>query len=172
MDNLDNIEVIEEPTKPKRKLTEKQIANLAKGRQRMKEKREKAKKEKEEAMKLKKEEKQIIKEAKIIKKQQKEDKKGKLRYADRQKAHLMNLKKERDMRLRAEAEAREAKIRQDKIDEFEEKKSELLMKTTSYEQYEIAEEELNNIDEDTICDQLKLQTTIEDLMLKYKGSDF
>lgn len=172
MDKFEDIEVIEEPKKTKRKLTEKQIANLQKGRLRMKEKRDQAKKDKEDAMKLKKEEKEVIKEAKVIKKQQREEKKGKLRYADKQQSHLMKLRKDRDMRLLAETEAKEAQMRQDKIDEFEERKSELLMKTTSYEQYEIAQDELDNIDEETILDQQKLQNTLEDLMLKYKGSEF
>lgn len=164
----EHIEVVKE-VKVKRKLTEKQLNNLRIGREKMKAKREMLKREAEQKKKLVKEEKKVIKEGKEIKKEQKKEKKSKLRYAEMQKLHLKKLKEERDLKKRIEEEEKVKAKNEKKILDFEDAKTELLLKTNSVEQYEVVENELSNIEEETIIDDHKLNMTLLDLMQKYKG---
>lgn len=164
----EHIEVVK-TVKPKRKLTEKQLENLRVGREKMKAKREMLKREQQQQKRLIKEEKQIIKEGKEIKKEQKKEKRSKLRYAELQKLHLKKLKDERDLKHKIEHEEKEKAKNEKKLLDFEDAKTELLLKTSSVQQYEIVEDELNNIEEQTIIDDHKLNMTLLDLMKKYKG---
>tara|TARA_R110000796_G_scaffold85759_3_gene185915 strand:+ start:1971 stop:2495 length:525 start_codon:yes stop_codon:yes gene_type:complete len=166
----EHIEVVKE-VKVKRKLTEKQLDNLRVGRAKMKAKREMLKREKEQGKKLIKEEKQIIKESKEIKKEVKKERKSKLHYAELQKLHLKKLKDEREEKQHLEQEEKERIINEKKIIRFEDAKTNLLLKTQNVEQYEIVENELDQIDEETIIDDAKLNITLYDLMIKYKGDN-
>ena len=166
----EHIEVVKE-VKVKRKLTEKQLENLRVGRAKMKAKREMLKREKEQGKKLIKEEKQIIKESKEIKKEVKKQRKSKLHYAELQKLHLKKLKDEREEKQRLEQEEKARIINEKKILRFEEAKTDLLLKTQNIEQYEIVEEELEQIEESTIIDDAKLNMTLYELMVKYKGDN-
>ena len=73
-DLFENVEVVEKQ-KPKRKLTEAQLANLKKGREKMAEKRKALKEQKALNKHVTKEDKKAVKENKIIKKEQKAEKK-------------------------------------------------------------------------------------------------
>ena len=173
------IEVIE-VKKKKRKLTQKQLDNLALGREKMKIKRELLKKERELLKQEKVEKKEVIKAdkesvkiKKEIKKDNKKKKKVNLKVQAEAIRHREKLILQREKKLaEAEAEAEEKKQREKqahKFSRFEDLRSKWLTQTTSVEQFDIVSTELDSIPEEVISNDEKLEETLYDLMIKYKG---
>jgi len=155
---FDNIEIKIEPKK-KRKLTEKQLENLAKGRAKMKEKREALKKEQERKGLLK-NEKKAVKQNKEIKKQNKIKKKQNKKLNEEALSHREKLLQQKQRKEQA-----------DKLSKFDDLKSKWLCKTESIEDYDLVKEELDNIPDEDILDDNKLESSLLDIMKKYKGED-
>ena len=155
---FDNIE-IKPVVKKKRVLTQKQLDNLAKGREKMKAKREALKKEQEEKGLLKKE-KKAVKENKQIKKQNKVNKKQNKKLNEEALSHREKLILNKQKKQQAE-----------KLSKFDDLKSKWLCKTETIEDYDLVKEELDNIEEEDILDDDKLETSLLSIMKKYKGED-
>lgn len=157
-----NKEVEKVVKKPKRKLTEKQLANLALGREKMKLKRELAKKNKEmkETIKVAK---QSDKTAKEGQKKKKADHKAKRRTmkeinAEKEQAILAKLEKQ---------ETEKAEKRSGRMDLFTSLKVKCLEKATSVSEYNEIKDCLNGIDEDTLHDDAKLKEYALKVMTPY-----
>ena len=157
-----NKEVDKVVKKPKRKLTEKQLANLALGREKMKLKRELAKKNKEqkETVKVAKASDKCAKEGQ---KKKKADHKAKRRTmkeinADKEQAILNRLEKE---------EADRAEKRNGRMDLFTSLKVKCLEKAKSVSEYNEIKNCLNGIDEETLHDDGKLKKYAIKVMTPY-----
>ena len=161
---FENIEVVEKK-KPKRKLTEAQLNNLKKGREKMAEKRRLLKEQKALTKHVNKEDKKAVKENKVIKKEQKAEQKRQLKNQDKELDHLRKLKEKKQTLL-------EESIRRDqaeKLSRFADLRSKWVSKTENEEDYEELTEVLDTIEEETILDDSKLETTLLDLMERYKS---
>ena len=155
---FDNIE-IKPVVKKKRVLTQKQLDNLAKGRSKMKAKREALKKEQDQKGLLKKE-KKAVKENTTIKKQNKVKKKQNKKLNEEAMTHREKLILNKQKKQQA-----------DKLSKFDDLKSKWLCKTETLEDYDLVKEELESIPEEDILDDGKLQSSLLDIMKKYKGED-
>lgn len=167
-----DIEVVK-PKKVKRKLTEKQLANLAAGREKMKKKREELKKKKEEADRkvMIKEEKKAVKQNKIQTKKDLQKKKENTKKQEEAFKHRENLLKKQLEKAEKEKEELRLKLQADRLSKFEDLKSKWLMNTETVEEFDTVNQELEAIPEETIVDDEKLGMTLEELMLKYKNGN-
>lgn len=157
-----NKEVEKVVKKPKRKLTEKQLANLALGREKMKLKRELAKKNKEM--------KEVIKVGKVSDKTAKEGQKKKKadHKAKRRTMKEINAEKEQAILTRLEKEETDkADKRSGRMDLFTSLKVKCLEKATSVSEYNEIKNTLNGIDEDTLHDDAKLKKYAMKVMTPY-----
>lgn len=135
----EDIEDIKKPDKPKRKLTQKQLDALARGREKQKAKRE-AKKG------ILKKEKEAVKENKALKKEQKKDRKVKILEQEKAINHLNNLRtKKRE------------KEEDEKINRFSNIVNDFLGKTKNEDEYNKLKEEIENIPRDVLLDDEKLK---------------
>lgn len=143
-----NKEVDKVVKKPKRKLTEKQLANLALGREKMRLKRELAKKNKEQKDNLK----QVKTSDKVAKEGQKEKKKA--HKVKRRTMKEINAEKEQQIldRLQKEETDKTSK-RSARMDLYTSLKVKCLEKAKSIQEYTDIKGALDGIDEDTLhCD--------------------
>lgn len=161
---FENIEVVEKK-KPKRKLTEAQLGNLKKGREKMAEKRRLLKEEKALNKHVTKEDKKAVKENKVIKKEQKIEKKRQIKHQEKELDHLKQIKDKKQKVLEESIRREQA----DKLSKFADLRSKWVSKTETEEDYEELTEALNEIDEETILDDGKLETTLLTLMERYKS---
>tara|TARA_A100000171_G_scaffold47086_1_gene52657 strand:+ start:282 stop:923 length:642 start_codon:yes stop_codon:yes gene_type:complete len=157
----------EKPKKPKRKLTEKQLANLAKGRAKMAEKRrlknaglkeEKEKKKKEEKQKkeIVKEEKKAVKDIKKEKKEQKAIRNRLLKEQAREEEYFKELK------------AREIEeLKNNQLSEFQQLRTRYLLNCKTSKEYAELKEHLDTIDEETVLDRTKLRGALLNMISKY-----
>lgn len=142
--------------KPKKQVSQATLDALARGREKMRAKREAEKKAKAE----KKEE------IKAIKENEKVDNKGakeNIKQAKTQRKKTEQLKKEQKALEMVQERERQAE-RLKKIQRFQDAKCRVLEKCASVKVYNELNTCLENIDEDTICDDEKLQSKI--LMMK------
>ena len=150
----------EKKTKPKRKLTEKQLANLAKGREKMAEKRrlkrEQEKKEKEEKKKIVKDEKVAVKEIKTTKKEQKKKMNRLLKEQEKEQAFLSELKHREMMELKNK-----------KLDNFQSIRTRYLLNCKTSKEYEELKNHLDTIEEDDVLDDMKLKNKLLNMISKY-----
>jgi len=160
---FENVEVVEKK-KPKRKLTEAQLQNLKKGREKMAEKRRLLKEQKQLNKHITKEDKKAVKENKVIKKEQKAEKKRQVKHQEKELEHLRQLKEKRQQKLEEELRREQAQ----KLSRFADLRSKWVSKTETEEDYEDLTEALDEIDEETILDDSKLETTLLSLMERYK----
>ena len=154
-----NVDIeVKKVVKKKRQLTEKQLENLRLGREKMKQKRAEKKKM------LQNEKKAVKENVKIHKEQKKEKKKNRKtsEQATKHKEELLRKKKEEEIK----------KVHAEKLGRFDDMKSKWLLKTNTIEDYETVEKELDTIPEEVIVDDEKLETTLLDLVKKYKGENF
>jgi translation initiation factor IF-2 len=165
------IEVVK-PKKIKRRLTEKQLENLKKGREKMKAKRDELKKKKEEQDKkvMFKEEKKAVKANKKIVKEDKIRKKANSKKQEEALNHRELLLKKKLEKAEQEKDELRLQLQADRLSKFEDLKSKWLVQTETVEDYDRVSEELESIEEETILDDEKLGTTLEELMLKYKNA--
>tara|TARA_R110002153_G_scaffold140429_1_gene291402 strand:+ start:37 stop:642 length:606 start_codon:yes stop_codon:yes gene_type:complete len=148
--------------KPKKKLSEKQLANLAKGREKMALKRAelKAKKEANENKKLVKDSDKCAKEGLKEKKAQHKNKRRTLKE--------INAEKEKQILLKLEKEANESnKKKNSRVELFTNLKIKCLEKAKSVKEYTEIKECLDNIDEETLHDDEKLKEYAKKVMLPY-----
>jgi len=139
-------EDIKKQDKPKRKLTQKQLDALARGREKQKAKRE-AKKG------ILKKEKEAVKENKAIKKEVKKDRKIKILEQEKAITHLNNLRtKKRE------------KDEDDKINKFSNIVNDFLGKTKNEDEYNKLKEEVENIPRDILLDNEKLKNYATELI--------
>lgn len=153
-------EQIEVVKKPKRKLTEKQLANLAKGRAKMAEKR-KAKREAEkkvlkEKKLIVKEEKKAVKEIKSQKKEQKKKQKELLREQHIEESYFQELKQREIDQLRS-----------DKISRFQQIRTRYLTNCKTTKEFTELKKHLDEIEEDDIVDEIKLKKKLLNMISKY-----
>lgn len=142
----------EEPkAKPKRKLTEKQLAGLAKGREKMKLKREEAKKLKETKT-ADKQTSKALKEHNTIKKKAHKEKKKTMKQINKDKeiAHLEKLKK-----------------RESKEDRVSTLRANCLSKAKTTAEYREIEGVLDGITQDILHDDEKLKSYCKESLSKY-----
>ncbi len=148
--------------KPKRKLTEKQLANLAKGRERMKLKREEAKKNKDA-----KAEKKVIKEAdKVAKEQQK---KKKVDHKEKRRT-LKEINAEKEQQILQRLQKQEENKKQKKsarMDLFTSLKVKCLNKAKNVNEYNEIKDALDGIDEETLHNDEKLKDYALQVMSPY-----
>lgn len=149
--------------KPKRKLTEKQLANLAKGRAKMAEKRRlknqglKEKKEEEKEKKIiVKEEKKAVKEIKKEKKEAKKKKNRLLLEQEREELYFQELK-ERELE----------QLQNDKISNFQQIRTRYLTACKTTEEFSQLKAHLDSIDEETVLDDNKLKETLLKMISGY-----
>jgi len=154
-EDIFNKEVEAVVKKPKRKLTEKQLANLAKGRERMKLKREEAKKNKE------------IKESdKVAKVQQK---KKKVDFKEKRRT-LKEINEEKEQQILQRLQKQEEDKKQKKsarMDLFTSLKVKCLNKAKDVNEYNEIKEALDGIDEETLHDDDKLKKYALNVMSPY-----
>jgi len=148
--------------KPKRKLTEKQLANLALGREKMRLKRELAKKNKEQ--------KQVIKddkfEAKLVKENQK--KKKQEHKEKRRTLKEINAEKEQQILARLQKQADEKQVKKSaRMDLFTTLKVKCLEQAKSVSEYNEIKGHLDGIDEDTLHNDNKLKDYAKKIMKPY-----
>ena len=148
--------------KPKRKLTEKQLANLALGREKMRLKRELAKKNKEQ--------KQVIKddkfEAKLVKENQK--KKKQEHKEKRRTLKEINAEKEQQILARLQKQADEKQVKKSaRMDLFTTLKVKCLEQAKSVSEYNEIKAHLDGIDEDTLHNDNKLKDYAKKIMKPY-----
>tara|TARA_R110000822_G_scaffold26049_3_gene78805 strand:+ start:278 stop:892 length:615 start_codon:yes stop_codon:yes gene_type:complete len=148
--------------KPKRKLTEKQLENLAKGRERMRLKREQIKLEKEGKMAVK-----VVKDSdKCAKKGQVEKRKG---HKEKRRT-LKEINKEKEDKILQRLEKQEAdKLNKTKarLDLFTNLKVKCLQEAKSVKDYTEIKQALDGIDEDTLHDDKKLKEYARGVMSKF-----
>ena len=157
-----NKEVEKVVKKPKRKLTEKQLANLALGREKMKLKRELAKKNKEM--------KETIKVQKVSDKTAKEGQKKKKADHKTKRRTMKEINAEKEQTILAKLEKEEAdkaEKRNGRMDLFTSLKVKCLEKATSVSEYNEIKNCLNGIDEDTLHDDIKLKQYALKIMTPY-----
>jgi len=161
-EDIFNKEVEAVVKKPKRKLTEKQLANLAKGRERMKLKREEAKKNKE----IKEEKKQIKESDKVAKIQQK---KKKVDFKEKRRT-LKEINEEKEQQILQRLQKQEEDKKQKKsarMDLFTSLKVKCLNKAKNVNEYNEIKEALDGIDEETLHDDEKLKKYAINVMSPY-----
>tara|TARA_R110002096_G_C14498796_1_gene715211 strand:+ start:362 stop:898 length:537 start_codon:yes stop_codon:yes gene_type:complete len=146
--------------KPRRKLTEKQLANLAKGRERMKLKREEAKKNKDVLQVEKKKKKEVIQGEKEHIKLTKENLKKKRKTIKEisQKKEMAILEKLQ------QKEKKENKKKQSLEDLFHKLKVDCLSQAKSVREYTDIKESLEGIDGDILMDDTKLKDYVSKAM--------
>ena len=145
--------------KPKRKLTEKQLANLALGREKMKLKRELAKKNKDIVASVKEDKKGSVEHKKETKKNHK-DKRRTLKE--------INAEKERQILARLEKEQNDKESKTSvRNDLFTSLKVKCLEKASSVSEYKLIKQALDGIDEDTLHDDTKLKAYAKNVMKPY-----
>lgn len=148
--------------KPKRKLTEKQLANLALGREKMRLKRELAKKNKEQ--------KQMIKEdnfeAKLVKETQK---KKRVQHKEKRRTlKEINAEKEQQILQRLEKQQTEKDNKKSaRMDLFTTLKVKCLEQAKTVAQYNEIKAHLDGIDEDTLHNDNKLKDYAKSVMKPY-----
>ena len=156
--NDGDVEVVK--PKPKRKLTEKQLANLAKGRAKMAEKRKQKNAELKKAEKEKKvivkEEKKAVKEIKKEKTEAKKKRNKLLKEQEKEEAHFKALK-EKEME----------DIKNSKLSNFQQLRTRYLTACKSTADYTKLKAHLDSIDEDTVLDETKLKATLLDMISNY-----
>lgn len=161
-EDIFNKEVEAVVKKPKRKLTEKQLANLAKGRERMKLKREEAKKNKE----IKEEKKKIKESDKVAKIQQK---KKKVDFKEKRRT-LKEINEEKEQQILQRLQKQEEDKKQKKsarMDLFTSLKVKCLNKAKNVNEYNEIKEALDGIDEETLHDDEKLKKYAINVMSPY-----
>ena len=146
--------------KKKRVLSQKQLDNLAKGREKMKEKRDLLRIENEKKGLLKKE-KVAVKENKTIKKNNKTTKKNNKKLQEEALEHRNKL-------IQNKIKNEQAK----KLSKFDDMRSKWLLQTETIEDYELVENELETIPEEDILNDEKLEETLLTILNKYKGDDY
>ena len=164
---FENIEIVEKK-KPKRKLTEAQLSNLKRGREKMAEKRRLLKEQKDLIKHVTKEDKKAVKENKVIKKEQKTERKRKTKDQDKELEHLALLRKKKEEKLKQEQEESIRIEQAEKLSKFSDLRSKWVRETKTEEQYIELTEALDEIEEETIIDDNKLETTLLSLMERYK----
>jgi len=156
--NEEEVEVVK--PKPKRKLTEKQLANLAKGRAKMAEKRKaknaELKKSEKEKKIIVKEEKKAVKEIKKEKTEAKKKRNKLLKEQEKEEAHFKALK---------EKEIEE--LRNKQLSDFQQLRTRYLTACKTTEDYTKLKAHLDSIDEDTVLDRNKLKATLLDMISNY-----
>ncbi len=161
MDNNDNIfsEDIVEQTKtaekPKRKLSEKQLAALAKGRKRMAEKRKDFKKNNKQKNI---EENNLVEKNNVVQKQQKETKKKLIEEQNEEQEHYLKLLENR----------KKLHATKNDIDNWKKLRSKYLKKTETIEDFETLKTELDTITEEDIKDKKLLKNKLSYIVNKYK----
>jgi len=142
--------------KPKRKLTEKQLANLALGREKMKLKREIAKKNKDMKQNIKEDKKGAVEHQKETKKNHKEK---------RRTLKEINADKERQILARLEKEQNDKDSKSSvRNDLFTTLKVKCLEKASSVSEYKQIKQALDGIDDDTLHDDVKLKAYAKNIM--------
>lgn len=161
---MDDIEIIfdkgEEvkPVKKKRKLTEKQLENLKKGRERMAEKRRVAK-ENGEVIKTKK---QLAEEKKALKKGEKEHIKLKTENRKIKKKTMKEIAKEKEVEILMKLQTEDKKIAENEKDTllenvFHKLKIDCLSKAKNVSEYKTIQHHLDGITMDILKDENKLK---------------
>tara|TARA_R110000796_G_scaffold38664_2_gene97059 strand:- start:184 stop:729 length:546 start_codon:yes stop_codon:yes gene_type:complete len=161
-EDIFNKEVEAVVKKPKRKLTEKQLANLAKGRERMKLKREEAKKNKD----VKAEKKQIKESDKVAKIQQK---KKKVDFKEKRRT-LKEINEEKEQQILQRLQKQDENKKQKKsarMDLFTSLKVKCLNKAQNVNEYNEIKEALDGIDEETLHNDDKLKKYALNVMSPY-----
>ena len=149
----------ETPTpKPKRKLTEAQLAGLAKGRAKMQEKRDGLKPKEDPVEKPKEKPKTKAQ----IKKEEAINKHGEKQHVKQTKETVAEKRAaQRKANARKKVEDNATKAKQDKlIDDFEELKYGILSNLKCLDAYSLCESKLETIDRQTILDRDKLKTKL------------
>jgi hypothetical protein len=151
----------EEKQKPKRKLTEKQLANLAKGREKMKLKREEAKKNKDlKDLKIK------VKETKKVdtesSKAAKEHTKIKRKNIKEKRKTMKEINKEKELAHLAKLEGQERK--ENNVSKY---RAECLSKAKSVSEYREIESVLDGITPDILHNEEKLKEYCKTTMTKF-----
>ena len=141
-------EEIEVKKKPKRKLTEKQLANLAKGRLKMQEKRrlKKLGEVKKEKKLIVKEEKKAVKEIKSTKKEQKKKQKALLKEQHLEQAYFDELK-QREI----------DSLKNGKLSRFQQIRTRYLTNCKTTEEFTQLKKHLDEIDDEDVLDDVKLK---------------
>ena len=166
------IEIVKEKKK-KRKLTEKQLENLRLGREKMKAKREALKKEKEKELKrLAKEDKKAVKENKVIKKENKKSRRVNTELSKKAEEHRKKLLENKRIKLLEKENEMLRKSQANKLSKFEDLRSRWLLKADNLEDYDTISEELDSIPEEIILDDQKLESSLLDIVKKYKGENY
>lgn len=156
--NDGDVEIVK--PKPKRKLTEKQLANLAKGRAKMAEKR---KAKAAELKKAEKEKKAIVKEEKKAVKEIKKEKTA----AKKKRNQLLKEQEKEEAHFKALKEKELEDVRNSKISNFQQLRTRYLTACKSTADYSKLKAHLDSIDEDTVLDETKLKATLLDMISNY-----
>lgn len=154
----DSTEEPEIVKKPKRKLTEKQLANLAKGRAKMAEKRRLAREGngKPTQKQIVKEEKKAVKEIKKEKKEAKKKKNKLLAEQEREELYFQELK-ERELE----------QLQDKKLSNFQQIRTRYLTACKTTEEFSTLKAHLDSIDEETVLDDNKLKETLLKMISGY-----
>jgi len=157
-----NKEVEKVVSKPKRKLSEKQLANLALGRERMRLKREIAKKQKEEKAQVKtvKDSDKTAKKNQTVDRKKQKEKRRTLKEINSDKAEAILAKLEKQ-------EAETNTKRTNREDLYYSLKVKCLEKATTVKEYNEIKEHLDGIDEDTLHNDDKLKKYAINVMKPY-----
>lgn len=173
---MDKEEIFNKPEKEvvkkaKRKLTEKQLANLAKGRERMKLKREEAKKNKDVLQVEKKKKKEVIQVEKQKKKEviqgEKEHIKLTKENLKKKRKTIKEISQKKEMAILEklqQKEKRENKKKQSLEDLFHKLKVDCLSQAKSVREYTDIKESLEGIDGDILMDDSKLKDFVQKAM--------
>ena len=160
----------EKPIKPKRKLTDKQLENLKKGRERMALKRAETKAKKDAGEEIKKEKKIIKVSDKCAKEGQK--KKTKDIKEKRKTMKQINEEKEKQILLRLEKQEQDKQNKkQSKDDLFTSLKVKCLDKAKDINEYKSIKNALDGIDEDTLHDDKKLRAYAKNVMSSFNKTN-
>lgn len=161
-----NKEVDKVVKKPKRKLTEKQLENLAKGRARMAEKRRLAKEKAEQKAKEKDDKKTAKESEKVAVEGQKA--KHKAHKQKRRTLKEINAEKEAQILARLQKEDEEKTNKKNaRLDLFTSLKVKCLEKAKSVSEYNEIKQALDGIDEDTLHNDAKLKEYAKNVMKPY-----
>ena len=154
----DTPETVEEPKKPKRKLTEKQLANLAKGREKMKLKREEAKKNKDLKIKVKETKKSNVESSKT----EKEHNKIKRKNIKEKRKTMKQINKEKELAHLAKLEKQEHK--ENNVSKY---RADCLSKAKNVTEYREIESVLDGITPDILHNEDKLKAYCKASMAKF-----
>ena len=161
-----NKEIEKVVKKPKRKLSEKQLENLAKGREKMKLKREQAKTQKDDKTKEKVEKKVLKESDKCAKKGQVENRKA--HKEKRRTLKEINAEKEQKILERLEKqELDKSNKKNSRMDLFTSLKVKCLQEAKSVHEYKEIKQALDGIDEDTLHNDDKLKDYAKKVMSVY-----